>query len=99
MAFSQNVIIEGSTGTAYLIGYSDYIWHFISPNFNIITIPRVIQLVSLILSEIWSMATIMKAFERIIVQKFDFLGRCQSSEHYTVSRILLNRSVSRPLVR
>ncbi|KAF7341432.1 Short-chain dehydrogenase/reductase family protein [Mycena venus] len=80
---------------AYFIG----IWHFVAPGVNVTLTGHVLQLVALLLSQACATATIMKSPQKVIIQRFEFLGGCRKSETYTAARILLNRSVSRPLVR
>ncbi|KAF7355884.1 Short-chain dehydrogenase/reductase family protein [Mycena venus] len=78
---------------AYLAGFSYYIWRYVSPGFNVTLIAHPIQLITLILSLIWSTATLMTTPQKIMLQRFDFLGGCKKSESYTIARILVNRSV------
>ncbi|KAJ7858013.1 hypothetical protein B0H14DRAFT_2749870 [Mycena olivaceomarginata] len=82
-----------------------FISHLISPlNDTVTKIFRgagVLPLVlSLILSASFRLATLIKCNEAISRQRFSFLGGCaQAHPPYTSSRILLNRSIARPLVR
>ncbi|KAJ7831108.1 hypothetical protein B0H14DRAFT_2805422 [Mycena olivaceomarginata] len=83
----------------YLGVFSSYLLQLDAVGLSITLITRIIQLAALILSTIWATATIRKSRAKITRQRFEFLGGCRRSETYTISRILLNRSASRPLVR
>ncbi|KAJ6543065.1 hypothetical protein B0H19DRAFT_1077083 [Mycena capillaripes] len=55
-------------------------------------------LVLLILSAVFRIATIIKTEQSFLHQRFSFLGSCtQTHPPYTPLRILLNRSIARPL--
>ncbi|KAJ6577843.1 hypothetical protein B0H19DRAFT_569553 [Mycena capillaripes] len=57
-------------------------------------------LASLTLSALFRIATMRKSQEQFLRQRFSFLGGCkQALPPYTPLRILLNRSIARPLVR
>ncbi|KAJ6472527.1 hypothetical protein C8R45DRAFT_936419 [Mycena sanguinolenta] len=58
--------------------------------------PALFMFVSLL----FRITTIVKTKERLLVQRFSFLGSCAPSHPpYTAASILLNRSLARPLVR
>ncbi|KAJ7681943.1 hypothetical protein DFH06DRAFT_1387931 [Mycena polygramma] len=60
----------------------------------------VLLLAPLIVAAVFRMATIRASPERFWRQKFAFLGGCSSTNPpYTAWRILMNRSLGRPLVR
>ncbi|KAJ6544194.1 hypothetical protein B0H19DRAFT_297214 [Mycena capillaripes] len=92
-------LISIISAVVYLGVFSSYLLQLDAVGPSITLITRVIQLAALILSTIWTTATIRKSREKITRQRFEFLGGCGRSETYRVSRILLNRSASRPLVR
>ncbi|KAJ7927770.1 hypothetical protein B0H13DRAFT_2265412 [Mycena leptocephala] len=59
-----------------------------------------LQFLMLLLSALFRCATIVKSEHSFFRQPFDFLGGCKSVRpRYTPLSILLNRSISRPLVR
>ncbi|KAJ7692209.1 hypothetical protein B0H17DRAFT_1179332 [Mycena rosella] len=85
---------------AYLAVFSFYPWQSLSNGLNMTLIARVVQLSMLVASELWATATMMKSSQRIFLQRFAFLGGCgPKSIYYSGWRILINRSVDRPLVR
>ncbi|KAF7358240.1 Short-chain dehydrogenase/reductase family protein [Mycena venus] len=58
------------------------------------------QLVGLLVSMVFRFATMRKSSESIVNQRFDFFGCCSPAyPPYTSLSILINRSLSRPLVR
>ncbi|KAF8208983.1 hypothetical protein K438DRAFT_1754038 [Mycena galopus ATCC 62051] len=79
---------------AYLTGFSFLMWFWGSRSiiFRFTLVTRPIQLAALLMSGIWSMATLMRSPQKIILQHFEFLGGCsQPGGHYTPARILINR--------
>ncbi|KAF7378152.1 hypothetical protein MSAN_00239700 [Mycena sanguinolenta] len=87
---------------AYLADFSiaNYAWSSSSIILRLTLVAHPIQLTSLLISLIWSTATIMKSPQKIMHQYFKFLGSCsQPRGPYTPLRILTNRSASKPLVR
>ncbi|KAJ7088288.1 hypothetical protein C8R44DRAFT_444355 [Mycena epipterygia] len=58
------------------------------------------NLILLLVSSVFRTATILKSKQRIFSQRFSFLGGCfRAHPPYTPLRILLTRSLARPLVR
>ncbi|KAJ7186970.1 hypothetical protein C8R46DRAFT_1184747, partial [Mycena filopes] len=59
-----------------------------------------LMVIALTFSIIFRIATIAKSSQPFLRQRFEFLGGCTSLHPlYTPARILLNRSIARPLVR
>jgi hypothetical protein len=60
----------------------------------------IMQLVALALSALFRLATILKSKDKFFRQRLYFLGGCTPADPpYRALSILLNRSLSRPLVR
>ncbi|KAJ7844488.1 hypothetical protein B0H13DRAFT_1908878 [Mycena leptocephala] len=72
-------------------------WYWIeTPLFEFL----IMQLVALALSALFRLATILKSKDKFFRQRFYFLGGCTPVDPpYRALSILLNRSLSRPLVR
>ncbi|KAF7373042.1 hypothetical protein MSAN_00511700 [Mycena sanguinolenta] len=67
---------------------------------RIVDILFVPPFLALVLSAVFRIATILKCKDRILLQRAAFLGSCRRTRPpYTPLRILLNRSIARPLVR
>ncbi|KAJ6480390.1 hypothetical protein C8R45DRAFT_1155415 [Mycena sanguinolenta] len=87
---------------AYLTDFSigNYTWSSSSIIPSLTLVSRPIQLTALLISLIWSTATIMNSPQTIMHQDFEFLSGCsQPRGPYTPWRILTNRSAAKPLVR
>ncbi|KAJ6480387.1 hypothetical protein C8R45DRAFT_933307 [Mycena sanguinolenta] len=100
--FEYSPLISFAPVVAYLTDFSieNYTWSSSSIMPSLILVARPIQLTALLISLIWSTATIMNSPQKITHQYFEFLGGCsQPRGPYTPLRILTNRSASKPLVR
>ncbi|KAF7351790.1 Short-chain dehydrogenase/reductase family protein [Mycena sanguinolenta] len=63
-------------------------------------LPSIAPLPFLFFSLLSRSMTVLKSKEKLLVQRFVFLGCCaKSNPPYTVASVLLNRSLARPLVR
>ncbi|KAF7357204.1 Short-chain dehydrogenase/reductase family protein [Mycena sanguinolenta] len=100
LIFLEISVQKGLAAGFFFADWPEFIWgemHTFPILLNVACIPLGL---SLILSMMFRIATIVRSDGRFFRQRFAFLGACaRSSPPYTSIAILLNRFVTRPLVR